>query len=260
MAEPVSPAAGDHVHDPGRQDALAQLPEAQARERSLIRGLHDHRVARGQRRRRLLGAEPEGMVEGVDLGHHTVGLAPGEVEVTREVGGCLALDLGDQTREEAQRVGRPVHVAHHADERVSGVHAVHETELVTVLVQPVGEAFQVSGAFEDRHPAPVRLEGGAARPYCAVHIGGGRGGNLTEVLAGGRIDGCEPAAVGGLLPLAADVESARREIQLGSCHLPSQGIGVCGRSRCTAPLRARRRRAARDGWRPSRTPRRAGRG
>ena len=72
--------------------------------------------------------------------------------------------------------------------------------------------------LEDRHPSPLGLERRAGGAHRAVDIRSGRGRNLSQVLSGGRIDRREASALGRFLPLAADVEPARREVQLRSDH------------------------------------------
>ncbi len=90
---------GQHVDHAGREQAVAKLAEAQAGNRGLLGLLDDDRVAGGQGRGDLFGAEPEGMVEGADLGHHAVRLTHGEVQVARAVGESFPLYLPNQAGE-----------------------------------------------------------------------------------------------------------------------------------------------------------------
>ena len=75
--------AGDDVDDAGGKNAFAQLAKPQARQRRLLGALDHDAVAGGERRRGLLGAEAERMIERIDLADDAVRLAAREVEMAR---------------------------------------------------------------------------------------------------------------------------------------------------------------------------------
>ena len=158
------------------------------------------------------------MVERVDLGNHPVGLAAREVHVARALRRRLALDLGNQPGEVAQRVHGPVDVTDHAGERVARVHAVHQPQRISILMQPVGQTFEIPGALAHWHAAPVGLEGRAPGTHGAIHVGFRRQWHLAEMLTRRRVDGYQSSTFAGVLPLAADIQAARGELEIRSDH------------------------------------------
>ena len=99
----VAPGEGQHLYAPiaqdrrdmlvaegqegdlsGRHPAFGQhLAQQQRAERSLERGLEDHRVARGEARRDFVRHEVQGKIEGRDAENHAEGKTSGQTRVPR---------------------------------------------------------------------------------------------------------------------------------------------------------------------------------
>ena len=75
--------AGDDIEHAGRKYAVPQLGDAQRRQRRLVGGLDDQRVAGDQRRAALAGDEQQRMVERADARDHSQRLAQRVVERAR---------------------------------------------------------------------------------------------------------------------------------------------------------------------------------
>ena len=205
--------AGDDIHDAGREDVLAQLAQLQARQGRLLRPLDDHRVARGQCRRCLLGAETERVVERVDLGDDAIGLAQRHVEMPRLTRHALALDFGDEAGEIAVGVGGPFHVAAHARHRIAAVDRIHQRQLVSVFVNCLGQLNEEFRALGYWHCGP-RREGVPGGGHSSVHIFLAGQRRFAQHIAIGGVYGGDGLARARLHPLAADEQSLRREAEI----------------------------------------------
>ena len=225
--------AGDDVDCAGRKDAFAQLTQPQARQRSLFRALDHDAVAGGERSRGFFGTETEGVIEWIDLADDTVGLPPRKVKMARTLRGGLALDLGDEPGEIAQRVCRPDHVTVHPGDGVAGIDRVHQRQLAGMLLDPLGQQHQAARALLDRNAAPF-AQPRLGRMDGAVDVGFGRKRNLAELVHVRGVDGDEASVLGRRDPLAADIEAARVEIERWGVHAPA----CCGTIAARSTLRS----------------------
>jgi hypothetical protein len=103
---------------------------------------------------------------------------------------------------------RYVHVARLAD-RLAVVDRLQHRELAGALLQKPCDAVQVLRAVPAGQVAPDRLVRLAGGGHGTVHIGRSGRDDLGEHVLGGRVDGLEPAAIGGLDELAADEQPVR---------------------------------------------------
>ena len=108
----VAPAGHDTEHA-RREDAVPQLRDAQRRERRLVGGLHDERVACRERRAAFAGDEEQRMVESADARDHAQRLAQRVVQRALADRDRAALHLGDQPREIIHVVGADLDVVEH---------------------------------------------------------------------------------------------------------------------------------------------------
>ena len=199
--------AGEDVDDAGGENSVAQFAEPQARQRRLLRTLDHDGIAGGERRRRLLGAEPERMVERIDLGDDAERLPAREIEMTIALRERLALDFGDQPGAIAQPIRGPDHVAAHADDGVARIDGVEQRQFIGVFFDAIGQQLEAARALLDRHARPF-LESRLRRLDRRIDIRLARGRNVGEFLHVRRIDRGEGLAVGRRNPSAADIEPA----------------------------------------------------
>src|SRR5215472_2397632 len=173
--------AGDDVDDAIRKNSLAQFAKPQARQWCLLGALDHHSIADRERRRCLLGAEAEWMIERTDLGNNTERLAACQIKMAAALRERLALDLGDEASAITQPARRPDHVAMHADNGVAGIDRVKQCELIGVVFDAVGKELEAPCAFLYRHARPF-AKGSLGRRDCGIDISRASFGNSGELL------------------------------------------------------------------------------
>jgi len=173
-----------------------QLSDPQRAERRLLGRLHYHRVSRGQCRGELPGLHQHGEVPGDDLSHHADRFQARVTEIVAVDRNGLALNLIRPSGEitVAADGGGDVDGFGHA-KRLSVVERLQARQLIGVLLDQVGQAIEQPSSFGcGRLPPSPSLERGAGRFDGPLHVNCVGFGDLTDLLAGGGIDGGESFA------------------------------------------------------------------
>ena len=183
--------AGDDVDDPVRElGLLHDLGEQQRGQRGGLGGLQHDGVARGERRGDLPGEHEQREVPRDDLRGDAerarVRAEPGVVEL---VGPARVVEEpgGDE---------RHVDVAALLD-RLAVVEALGDRQLAGALLHEPRDAEQVLAAVGPAELRPGLVVGAAGGGDGGIHVFGRRGGDLGDVLLGGRRDAGERLAVPG---------------------------------------------------------------
>ncbi len=168
--------------------------------------LEHHRVARGQRRGRLPHGDLDRVVPGTDAGDHAQRFASGIEEARFAQRQLDTFDGGGQAGVVLDHVGAgdDVHGGGFG-QRLAGVQGFQVGQFVVALAQELDGTAQDARTLHGRHRGPHLLAFG-----CALHgtFDVGLAGDLhfSDHLAGGRVDGLEGLAAGGIDALAVDVE------------------------------------------------------
>ena len=190
------------VEHPGWEHVGQQFHQTQGRQRRLLGWLDHHRVAGGQRRRDFAGREHEGMVEGVNAGDHAQGLAPGVVQRAIASGDGLALDLQHQARKVLELGGGNLRIKQHGLDGVATVGGIEQRQIGGMGSNDRCGLTQTASALQRWHGRPAakcRLRAG----HGGVNLGRAGQIDLSQDLAGGRVDARQPLCIGTLMPAPA---------------------------------------------------------
>ncbi|EAU67297.1 hypothetical protein STIAU_4929 [Stigmatella aurantiaca DW4/3-1] len=143
------PASRHHVDDAGRKQARDELGQLQQRQRCLLRGLDDHRVARGHRGAQLPCRHHQRVVPRGDGGHHAHRIPANHAGVAR---GVLprgqARHAARRAREEAEHVGhRRNLIVEGRGVRLAAVARLQPGEVRSLGLDGIGELEQQRGAI-----------------------------------------------------------------------------------------------------------------
>ena len=198
--------AVDDVDDAGGEAGLlGEGRDAEGGQRGLLGGLHDDRVAAGERRPPLPRKHEEREVPRDDLPDDADRLAQRVGQEVAAHGDRLALDLVGPAGVVAERVDRADHVAARVADRLAAVDRLELREFLGVLLDQVGELEHQLTAVGGVHlgPRPL-LEGGAGGLDGAVHVGRRRRRHLGQHVAGRGVERLERAAAGRIDELVVD--------------------------------------------------------
>ena len=171
--------AGDDVDHARRQSHLdAQLTEQQGRERSLLGGLEDNRIAAGQRRGDLPGQHQQRKVPRHDLADHA------QWYMLRPLGGQQLRPAG-VVIEVAHRQ-RHINVAALAD-GLAVVQRFEHGKQTRMLLQAAGQGIQELGTLVPAQRSPC-WPGGLGRLHGSINFLDRGLRNLGQGLAVGRVD------------------------------------------------------------------------
>ena len=148
--------AGDHVHHAVRHARLlAELGEAQRRERGKLRGLDDARAAGGQRGRHFPGRQQHWVVPRRDHSHHADRLAQRVVQERSVNRNDLAVQVASPAGVVVENVRGGFHVAALGSfERLARVQTFEHRQLVAVLVDQLSDPPEDFPAFRGVHLRP----------------------------------------------------------------------------------------------------------
>ena len=259
----IGTEAAHDVHDAVRKARLAeQVHHRDDRRRRVLRGLHDDRVAGGQRRRHLPRRQPQRRVPREDGGHHAVRL------VQRVVQGVGAVDRDDVALDLVGQAAVVVVPAGHRPQRraqldvgLAVVAALGRHQFVEVVQHEVTESMQepAPGGRGQVRPWPVR-EGGVRSGDGPLDVAGVAQSDLGPRLTGEGVDGLEPPAADGRHLLATDVHPdlpthgptmGRTAISGGfrsSVAIEPRRAGAYGRREVESISAPRRRPSLRCSW------------
>ncbi len=156
-------SAGHDVEDARWKHVVPQLGDAQRRERRLLRGLHDQRIARDERRAAFARGEEQRMIERADARDDAQRLAQRVVERAGADRDRVALDLGDEPGEIFHVAGADLDVETHRLHRIAGVDRLEPRELVGIRAQDRDRLAQRRRALLRRRVAPRRERRAAPR-------------------------------------------------------------------------------------------------
>ncbi len=204
---------GDQVQHARREaDGLGGLGDDVGLERSFGRRLHDHGVARDERRRDLLRHDGVGRVPRRDGGDHADGFAQDERDAAQVTGRRLAdpvVTLADVRVVRDRRGGRGHDEARESDQR-AGLRdeCIHQFGLAARELG--GERAHQAGAIGDGHRRPgARVEGLAGCGHGGVHVGGAGLRDARGDLLGVRVHDLDAAAGRGGDPASTDEQGFR---------------------------------------------------
>ena len=200
--------AGDHVDDAGRQMGQGRLDEPQRRQRRQLRGLDDHGVAGGERRRNLPDEQQQRVVERHDRRHDAERLLDREVDLMfgRRRDG-RAIRAAGELRVVLKARGAPLHFVEVLDPRLAAFAREQLREARAVAAHQSRGFVQHLAALERRQPLPVLLRRGR-RGARAPHVVGRGIDDLVDELERRRILDAARAAALRILPAAIDPQSA----------------------------------------------------
>ncbi len=160
----LAPIAGDDVEDAFRKAGFQrQFGHADRGQRGVLGGLHDQRVAHGERRTRDAGEDLQRIVPGDDAGDDAVRLAQRQRGVAVEERDGVAVDLvaGAAVEFVVAHGGGDIRPA--LPQRLAGVAQFQRRKLGAVRLDQMEKPGQQPAALDRRHPAPRAVIEGAAR-------------------------------------------------------------------------------------------------
>ena len=200
---------GDHlVRGAGEPGLLEDRRDPQEREGAGAGGLGDHRVARRQRGRGLVGVQLHGVVEGNDRGDDAEWLADGHGEMPLVARHRVHRDGAAENppsflRESAEDPGRDLHLVPGLADRLAVLPGQEHGELFLPVLHGVRGARQDGRALVRGHRAhaPASRHGS---PQSEVHVSRGCNGDSVDDVAVPRVANNLGLTVAGIHPLAVD--------------------------------------------------------